>query len=162
MSRTTCLYHSTRVDLYSYQILFSTSPSDKARDLRTVKHKFQKLQAGYWLAWFPPCFEKVICTLRWRHNERDGVSNHRRLDGSLKSFFRQRSKQISKLRVTGLCVGNSPVTCGSPHKRPVTRKMFPFNDVIMHTVTAHTAFRAIREISTPGKRLTGTGQNGRP
>ena len=39
----------------------------------------------------------------------------------------QRKK--SKLRVTGLCAGNSPVN--SPHKWPVTRKMFPFDDVIM-------------------------------
>ena len=31
--------------------------------------------------------------LQRRHNEHDGVSNH-------------------KLRVTGLCAGNSPVTCG--------------------------------------------------
>ena len=35
-----------------------------------------------------------------------------------------------KLCVTGLCEGNSPVN--SPHKGPVTRKMFPFNDVIMY------------------------------
>ena len=30
-----------------------------------------------------------------------------------------------------LCVGNSPGTVNSPHKGPVTRKMFPFDDVIM-------------------------------
>ena len=30
-----------------------------------------------------------------------------------------------------LCVGNSPRTVNSPHKGPVTRKMFPFDDVIM-------------------------------
>ena len=33
--------------------------------------------------------------------------------------------------VTGLCVGNSPGPVNSPHKGPVTRKMFPFDDVIM-------------------------------
>ena len=33
------------------------------------------------------------------------------------------------LRVTGLCEGNWPVS--SSHKVPVTRKMFPFDDVIM-------------------------------
>ena len=37
----------------------------------------------------------------------------------------------SKLRVTGLCKGNPPVTGGSPHRGPVTRKMFTFDDVIM-------------------------------
>ena len=40
-------------------------------------------------------------------------------------------KNTSKLRVTGLCEGNSPVTAEFPHKWPVTRKMFPFDDVIM-------------------------------
>ena len=35
----------------------------------------------------------------------------------------------TKLHVTGLCVGNSPVT--SPHKGPVARKMFSIDDVIM-------------------------------
>ena len=44
--------------------------------------------------------------------------------------FRRRSKKTSKLRVTGLCVGNSPGPVNSP-KGPVTRKMVPFADVIM-------------------------------
>ena len=39
--------------------------------------------------------------LRARHNERDGVSNHRYLDGLLNRLFRRRSKKLSKLRVTG-------------------------------------------------------------
>ena len=38
-----------------------------------------------------------------------------------------------KLRITGLCAGSSPVTGEFPHKWPVTRKMFPFDDVIMNT-----------------------------
>ena len=42
--------------------------------------------------------------LLWRHNERDGVSSHRRLDCLLNRLFRHRS--TSKLRVTGLCAGN--------------------------------------------------------
>ena len=57
-------------------------------------------------------------------------------------YFRHRSKKTSKLRVTGLCVGNHRWPVNSPHKRPVTRKIFPFDDVIMgvlqqetHTVT---------------------------
>ena len=33
--------------------------------------------------------------------------------------------------VTGLCAGNSPWPVNSPHKWPVTRKMFPLDDVIM-------------------------------
>ena len=71
-------------------------------------------------------------TLQWRHNERDNVSSQWRLDGLLNDLFRRRSKKTSKLCVIGLCEGNSPVTGGFPsHKGPVTRKMFPFDDVIM-------------------------------
>ena len=47
------------------------------------------------------------------------------------SLFRRRSKKTPKLRVTGLCAGNSPGPVNSPHKGPVTGKMFPFDDVIM-------------------------------
>ena len=52
----------------------------------------------------------------------------------LKRLFRRRSKKTSKLRVAGLYVGNSPGPVNSPHKGPVTRKMFPFDDVIMYRV----------------------------
>ena len=38
-------------------------------------------------------------------------------------------RKHQKLRVTGSCEGNSLVN--SPHKGPVKRKMFPFDDVIM-------------------------------
>ena len=47
---------------------------------------------------------------QWRHNEPNGVSNHRRLHYLLNRLFRHRSKQTSKLRVIGLCEGNSPMT----------------------------------------------------
>ena len=47
--------------------------------------------------------------LQWRHNERDGVSNHQPHEYLLHRLFRRRWK-TSTLRVTGLCVGNSPVT----------------------------------------------------
>ena len=50
---------------------------------------------------------------------------------SLAVVYSTVSKKTSKLRVTGLCVGNSPGPVNSPHKGPVTRKMFPFDDVIM-------------------------------
>ena len=70
-------------------------------------------------------------TLHWRHNGHDGVSNHQPHGCLLNRLFRRRSKKTSKLRVTGLCVGNSPGPVNSPHKWPVTRKMVPFDDVIM-------------------------------
>ena len=55
--------------------------------------------------------------VQWRHNEHDGVSNHLCLDSSLNYLFRRSSKKASKLRVTGLCQGNSPVTDESPSQR---------------------------------------------
>ena len=69
--------------------------------------------------------------LRWRHNDHDGGSNHQPHGCLLNRLFRRKSRKTSKLRVTGLCVGNSPGPVNSPHKGPVTRKMFPFDDVIM-------------------------------
>ena len=55
--------------------------------------------------------------LQWRHNEHDGVSNHQPHGCFLKRLFRHRSKKTSKLRVTGLCAGNSPVTGEFPAQR---------------------------------------------
>ena len=45
-----------------------------------------------------------------RHNGHDSVSNHQHTDCLLNRLFRRRTKKTSKLRVTGLCVGNSPGT----------------------------------------------------
>ena len=71
-------------------------------------------------AWLPWCTRTrtirhvtlwVRCLpLQWRHNGRDGVSNHQPYNCLLDHLFRRRSKKTSKLRVTGLCEGNSPVT----------------------------------------------------
>ena len=60
------------------------------------------------------CWTECYCgnsqPLQWRHNERDSVSNHQPHDCFLNHLFRRRSKKTLKLRVTGLCVGNSPGT----------------------------------------------------
>ena len=42
-------------------------------------------------------------SLDWRHNECNGISNHRHLDCLLNRLFMCRSKKTSKLFVTGLC-----------------------------------------------------------
>ena len=52
-------------------------------------------------------------------------------DCLLNPLFRYRSKKTSKLRVTGLCVGNSPVTGEFPAQRTSNAEMFPFGDAIM-------------------------------
>ena len=57
-----------------------------------------------------PNFLTHDLSLRWRHNGHHGVSNHQHHQCLLNRLFRRRSKITSKLRVTGLCAGNSPVT----------------------------------------------------
>ena len=76
--------------------------------------------------WMP-----VYFPLQWRHEERDGVSNYRRLHYLLNRLLRRRSKITSKLRVIGLCERNSPVTGEFLHKGPVAGEKFQFHDVIM-------------------------------
>ena len=56
-------------------------------------------------------------SLLWRHNGGDGVSDHQPHDCLLNRLFRRRSKKTSKLRVNGLCAGNSPVTGEFPAQR---------------------------------------------
>ena len=74
---------------------------------------------------------KICGTLLWRHNGRDSASNRLPHYCFLSRLFRRRSKETSKLRVTGLCAVNSPGPVNSPHKWQVTRKIFLFDDVIM-------------------------------
>ena len=76
--------------------------------------------------------EWFYSSLQWRHN--DGVLNHPMMVYStVYSDADQRKHQSS-----ASLVGNLPVVGEFPHKRPVTRKMLPFDDVIMiswHYVT---------------------------
>ena len=58
-----------------------------------------------------------MITLQRRHNEHDGFSNHQHHDCLLNRSFKRRSKKTSKLRVTGFCEGNSPVTGELPEQR---------------------------------------------
>ena len=57
------------------------------------------------------------CTLLQWHNERDSVSNHQPYDCLLTHLFKAQIKETSKLRVTGLCAGNSPLTGEFPAQR---------------------------------------------
>ena len=61
--------------------------------------------------WRHHAVKSQFCTsLRWRHNDHAGVSNHQPHGCLLNRLFRRKSKKTSKLRVTGLCAGNSPWT----------------------------------------------------
>ena len=85
-------------------------------------HQLQKTNAlqtstPLWDVVSDPSVALYLYSLQSRHNERDGVSNHQRLDCLLTRLFSCRSKKISKLRVTGLCDGNPPETVGFTSQR---------------------------------------------
>ena len=75
--------------------------------------------------------ELIYTSLQWRHNGRDGVSNHQRLDCFLSRLFRRRSKKHQSSASLAFVRGIHRWPVNSPHKGPVTRNMFPFDDVIM-------------------------------
>ena len=77
-----------------------------------------------------PKYHKGGFTLQWRHNECDGISNHQPRDCLRNRLFRYKWKK-TKLRVTGLCAGNLPVTVEFPAQRARNAEMYPFDDVIM-------------------------------
>ena len=63
------------------------------------------------------CCHQNTLSLQWRHNGPDGVSNPQPHDCLLNRLFRRRPKKTSKLPVTCLCEGNSPVTGEFPAQR---------------------------------------------
>ena len=85
----------------------------------------------------------VRLALQWRHNGRDGVSDHQPHDCLHNRLFRRRSKKTSKLRVTGLCVGNSPVTVEIPAQMASNAEIFPFDDVTMEKTQYELIFRCV-------------------
>ena len=75
---------------------------------------------------------KVLASLQWHHNEHGGISNYWHLDCLLRfvcSGADQRKHQSSASLAFVLGIHWWPVN--SQHKGPVTRKMFPFDGVIM-------------------------------
>ena len=68
-------------------------------------------------------------SLQWRHNVHDGVLNHQLHDCLFNRLFRRRSKKTSKLRVTALCAGNSPVTGEIPAQRASNAENIFIDDV---------------------------------
>ena len=62
-------------------------------------------------------FSLPSASLQWSHNERNYISNHQPHDCLLNHLFKAQLKETSKLRVNGLCEGNSLVTCEFPAQR---------------------------------------------
>ena len=111
------------------QGISTTSPVENCDKSKMVISKTQFL--NFSAIWYLPLCIGFHSTLRWRHNDHSGVSNHQPRGCLLNRLFRRKSKKTSKLRVTGLRAGNSPGTGEFPAQMPVTRKMLPFDDVIM-------------------------------
>ena len=82
--------------------------------------------------------------LQWRHNGCDNVSNHQPHDCLLNRLFRRGSKKTSKLRVTGLYVGNSPVTGEFPAQ--MARKYFHHD---MLRVVTYRGLKKLADILQP-------------
>ena len=79
--------------------------------------------------------EMTLISLQWRYNGYDGISNHQRHDCLLNHLFKRRSKKQSSASLAFVReIHRGPVN--SPHKWPVMRKMFPFDDVIMCRLTS--------------------------
>ena len=66
--------------------------------------------------------------LQWRHDERDGVVNHQPHDCLLNHLDQRKHQSSVSLAFMG---GIHRWRVNSPHKGPLTRKMFPLDDVIM-------------------------------
>ena len=70
-------------------------------------------------------------SLQWRHNGHHGVSNHQSHHCLLNRLFVRRSRKHQSSASLAFVRGIHRGPVNSPHKWPVTRKMFPFDDVIM-------------------------------
>ena len=81
-------------------------------DMTFNDNEYQHAHANNCNLWFQSVDDLIcygiyyISTLRWRHNDHDGVSNHQPRGCLLNRLFSRRSKKTSKLSVTGLCAGN--------------------------------------------------------
>ena len=93
-------------------------------------HFIQNKQVGMFAIW--DVLLKLILTLQWRHNGHDGVANPELYDCSGAD-----EKKTSKLRVFGLCAGNSHVSGEFSAQMASDAEMFPFDDVIMSSYIAN-------------------------
>ena len=96
----------------------------------TIKHRSTANTISYTRS-------QLTISHQWHYNERNGVSSHRRLDCLLNCFFRrpiQSKYQSSASLAFFRGIHRWPVN--SPHKGPVMRKRFPFDDVIIVQIKA--------------------------
>ena len=119
---------------------------------------------------FVGCFVEFKHKLPWRHNGRDSFSTHHCLGAiasqlttvysTVYSGADQRKHQSSASLAFVRGSHRGPVN--SPHKWPVTRKMFPFDDVIMRHSIRHNCALAAGHNSNRRKLPNEAGLNKRP
>ena len=82
--------------------------------------------------WQKPVFESYVSviSIQWRHKERDGVSNHGLVDCSLSRYIRRADQRKHQIPAS-LAFMREIHWMNSSHKGLVTRKMLPFDDVII-------------------------------
>ena len=96
----------------------------------------------------------IMFSLQWRHNGRDGVSNHQPHHCLLNRLYRRRSKKTSNSVSLTFVRGIHRWSVKSPHKGPVTRKMFPLDDVIMFSSLSVLRFTPNKKVGDSGHDFT--------
>ena len=102
--------------------------------LLTGHHKHSRNVNGYILCWTFFVAKRGVWSLQWRHNGNDGVSNHS-LTFTYLTVYLGADKKHERSASLALVPGIHRWPVNSPHKRPVTRKIFPFDDAIMHWIS---------------------------
>ena len=75
--------------------------------------------------------DTILWTFQWRDNERDSVSYHQSHDCLLIRLFRRRWKKHQSSTSLAFVMEIHRWQVNTLHKGPVTRKTFPFDDIIM-------------------------------
>ena len=118
---------------------------------------FHKLTvfSGLEFSWWASLSNMVLNdSLQWRHKGCDSASNHQPHDCFLNRLFRHRSKKHQSSASLAFVRGIHRRPVNSPHKWPATRKMFPFDDVIMEIGgTTFSRSRTCLERDNPLKQL---------
>ena len=102
----------------------------------TTTYRLTRHVSPLWIKTYPVGLSNVLdailfISLYWGHNEHDSVSNHQPHDCLLKRLFKCRSKKYQSSASLAFVRGIHRGPVNSPHKGPVTRKMFTFDDVII-------------------------------
>ena len=126
---------------------------------RSVKRAWC-LSEGKTCALIIPCCDDLQCVqltgdmvsttgaLQWRHNGHGVVSNHQPPDCLLNRLFSADQIKHQSSASLAFVRGIHRWPVNSSHKRPVTRKMFPFDDVIMDLYT-RSSYQEQGQVITP-------------